>query len=149
MTNFVEVTDGLELALGHRPKYKDLPKLKQEGVTHLVTLLSAREGGTEVQSAARYEGIGVVWMPLPKADVSTFDIEEFNLAIHYLSRVRGRMFVHCSAGIHRTGMVGYAILRNLGYTPEQAKATLAKLRPITANQVTEDRLSDVEGIIVT
>jgi protein tyrosine/serine phosphatase len=53
----------------------------------------------------------------------------------------GRLVVHCSAGIHRTGMFGYALLRQFGLDPEVARAKLAELRQVTAHGVGPDRLA--------
>ena len=40
--------------------------------------------------------------------------------------------VHCAAGIHRTGMVGYALLRLNGFSQEQALDILRTIRPQSA-----------------
>jgi len=40
--------------------------------------------------------------------------------------------MHCSAGIHRTGMMGHAVLRLAGLDAAEAQATLRRLRVVTA-----------------
>jgi protein tyrosine/serine phosphatase len=50
-------------------------------------------------------------------------------------------YIHCSAGIHRTGMITYGLLRYLGKDKNDAKQTLLNLREVTANQVGEERLT--------
>jgi protein tyrosine/serine phosphatase len=52
----------------------------------------------------------------------------------------GRIYLHCSAGIHRTGMIAAALLFHLGHDDEQTRAILAALRPLTASDVGEARL---------
>ena len=37
----------------------------------------------------------------------------------------GKRGLHCSAGIHRTGMLGYALLRQLGLSAEAARSNTA------------------------
>jgi hypothetical protein len=80
-------------ALTHRPKLKALPAMRAAGVTHLVTLLSASEGAPAVGAAARAAGLA---------------------ALSNLIAAGAHVAVHCSAGIHRTGMFGYALLRTCG-----------------------------------
>ena len=97
------------VAIGHRPKVRLLPALKTAGVTHLVTLLSEREGALALGSAAR-------------------------------------VVIHCSAGIHRTGMFSYALLRVCGLDPDAAMSTLARLRAVTAQGIGEQRVSWAEDL---
>lgn len=47
-------------------------------------------------------------------------------------REEGRVYLHCSAGLHRTGMVAYA--------SDEAIAFIRKLRSLTADELTEERL---------
>lgn len=53
----------------------------------------------------------------------------------------GRVYVHCSAGLHRTGMVANAFLRWHGLSAADALALLTELRPLTAEQVGPERLA--------
>jgi hypothetical protein len=52
------------VALTHRPKLKALPALRAAGATHLVTLLSRREGAPALGSAAQAAGLGWIWVEL-------------------------------------------------------------------------------------
>jgi hypothetical protein len=52
------------VALIHRPKIKLLPRLKAAGVTHLVTLLSRREGALVMGSAAKAAELEWIWVEL-------------------------------------------------------------------------------------
>jgi protein tyrosine/serine phosphatase len=49
--------------------------------------------------------------------------------------------IHCSAGIHRTGMIANALLRSLGLTADEAKAGLLTMRQVTHDGVGEHRLA--------
>ena len=51
----------------------------------------------------------------------------------------GRIFVHCAAGIHRTGMIIYGLLRSMSFTQDVAKTTLHTLRPVTGEGLGESR----------
>ena len=45
-----------------------------------------------------------------------------------------RIFIHCAAGIHRTGAFTYGLLRYMGYSAEIAKEKINLLRTITYQQ---------------
>ena len=53
----------------------------------------------------------------------------------------GRVYVHCSAGLHRTGMFAHAFLRHRGLTSPEAVETIAALRPLTAAELTPERMA--------
>ena len=48
--------------------------------------------------------------------------------------------MHCSPGIHRTGMIVYALLRYLQISKEEALQKLKLMRDITFQEVKESRL---------
>jgi protein-tyrosine phosphatase len=133
------------LALTHRPKMRDLPALRAEGVTHLVTLLAANEGAEQIGEAAQRAGLEWIWLPLVGAAVPDLarddELRDALRHICELVNAGSQVVVHCSAGIHRTGMVGYAILRQFGLDTAAARAMLAVLRTITADGVGDDRLA--------
>ena len=57
--------------------------------------------------------------------------------------------VHCAAGIHRTGIVGYTLLRILGgLGTEEAYAALGNMRKETFNGVEEWRIKIAEKDLV-
>ena len=53
----------------------------------------------------------------------------------------GKVFIHCSAGIHRTGMVTYGLLCSMGLSAADAMAILNSLRAETGEGVGEHRLA--------
>ena len=69
------------------------------------------------------------------------DIEEMLRQVAAVLRTGGRIFVHCSAGIHRTGMITYALLRSVGLDPLAARDTLALLRKETRDGIGDERLA--------
>jgi protein-tyrosine phosphatase len=50
------------------------------------------------------------------------------------------MLIHCSAGIHRTGMVAYALLRRRGLSRDDALGVLGEARRHTREGVQERHL---------
>jgi len=145
-TNVVLVKIGAgALALTHRPKVKDLPVLHAAGATHLVTLLADNEGARQVGDAAQRAGLSWVWLPFQGAGVPDRSRDvELRLALGNLRDLvlgGNQLVMHCSAGIHRTGMVGYALLRQLGLAAPEAREKLAELRAVTSDGVGTDRLA--------
>lgn len=59
------------------------------------------------------------------------------------------IYLHCSAGIHRTGFFAYILLRLMGFDAAAALNELAELRGVTANQVGDDRIKLAEGTVAT
>lgn len=136
---------GGAVALSHRPKRSDVPLLPALGVTHVVTLLSDREGAKEIGDAVRHAGMAWIWCPM--ANGQPPDAQATEVIRPVLAELAGlvaggaAVLVHCSAGIHRTGMFGYALLRQLGLDPVAARARLGELRVVTAEGVGERRLA--------
>ena len=62
----------------------------------------------------------------------------------YLQNNEERALLHCAAGMHRTGMVSYTILRLSGLDPDTAYKSLAKMRRITYEEVGEWRIQMAE-----
>ena len=56
--------------------------------------------------------------------------------------------LHCAAGLHRTGISGYCLLRFSGLHPAAAHAGLATMRQVTHDEVGEWRLRLADDIIV-
>jgi predicted protein tyrosine phosphatase len=142
---------GGALALTHRPKLKTIPALRGLGATHLVTLLAEREGAKQIGSAATAAGLTWLWMPLDGGDVPcaarTAELRPRLVAIATTIGNGSKVVVHCSAGIHRTGMIGYALLRQLGMSADAAREKLPELRSVTAEGVGSDRLAWGDSLV--
>lgn len=141
---------GGQLALGHRPGREGPAELRLQGATHLVTLLSESEGAEAIGAAAREAGLEWRWLPMPSARVPEASEEaRYREALAELAALLedgARLYLHCSAGIHRTGMIGFALLRRMGYPEEEARALLRALREETAAGVGEERLAWGAGL---
>lgn len=136
---------GGRLALGHRPKKSALVALASEGCTHVLTLMAEREGAPQVGEFSRATGLRWLWFPLDNGDplpaARARDAHDLLDQLTSLLHAGGSVFVHCSAGIHRTGMITNALLRRLGLPQGQARAALRELRQVTAEGVGEHRLA--------
>lgn len=142
----------MKLIIGPRPGKKSLEQIKQQGVTHLVTLLAEHE---DAAASGRITGkIGAAWVHIPIDGGHLDKLAEFNLAGAFkaLSEAgaledNAVVYLHCSAGIHRTGFVAYALLRSRGASPDEARKQLADIRQVTLDQVGEDRLALADELL--
>lgn len=133
------------LAIAHRPARKAFSSLKEQGCTWLVTLLSEKEGADALRADAEREGIQWLWLPLanaqpPQPEREQEILESLKLIVSLLDN-GNRVLIHCSAGIHRTGMIAYALLRHVGVPRDAARSALKQMRAETAENVGEVRLA--------
>jgi protein-tyrosine phosphatase len=140
----VDVAGG-RLCIGHRPGKRSFPELRKAGVAHVVTLLAASEGAESVIRRIEDAGMVSLWLPLSGAD-PVEDPEKIAEITRCFAEVASlidcgqTVFIHCSAGIHRTGMIAYALLRYLGLSSIGARELLGRMRPLTLAEVREERL---------
>jgi hypothetical protein len=131
------------LAIGHRPALRKLSGLSGSGITHVATVLSASEHAQGIGDAVRAAGLGWIWIELgstknlPKR--RTPEIVKALDELEALLKHGARIYLHCSAGIHRTGMIAAALLFHLGHREQETRAALERLRPITARDMGEER----------
>lgn len=128
---------GGQLAIGHKPGAKLSDALVRGGCTLRVSLLSLEE-------SAREPSEGVYRLPLqgakpPAASRDSEVIDAFDHIDVELSR-GGRVYIHCSAGLHRTGMFTFALLRHRGLAREEAVVLVRAMRELTADELTEERM---------
>lgn len=140
------------IILGPRPGKKSLPHLKDLGLTHCVTLLSEKEGGPLIERLSRQMNADWVWFPLSGGTHETLSqIDPHDLANTIGKALAGtpapNIYLHCSAGIHRTGFIAYLLLRLSGYEPSDAQAALENMRGVTADQVGPERLELADQLL--
>ena len=140
------------LILGPRPGKKSKDHIKGQGVTDILTLLSPREQAETISKIAK--SIGAAWhhFPIDGGHLETLSkVDPARLFLIYddILRTAGTdepvIYLHCSAGIHRTGFAIYLLLRYRGLSADAARAEVKKLRPVTSEQVGEDRIELAES----
>ena len=117
--------------------------MKAAGLTHIATVLSEAEGARAIGAAAERNELGWIWialgstknLPARRKPEILSGLEEMRAAIDG----GGRVYLHCSAGLHRTGMIAAALLFHLGHTEADTRAALAALRALTASEMGEAR----------
>ena len=111
------------------------------GATDVVTLQRADEGRAELADEIRDAGLAWTHAPLSgKRLAAPGDGAALDRALRTaLARARrgARVVVHCSAGVHRTGLVVYGVLRLAGRDVEGALAALLRARAVTHEEVTK------------
>ncbi len=132
------------LAIGHRLKHKQMQLLPLLGVSHVLTLLSASEGARAIRTLLEDTGITWLWLPLESGDPPpterSSEIRALLRQVEVALDSGGAIYVHCAAGLHRTGMITHAYLRHAGYSRASAEAELRNLRNVTAASVGRHRL---------
>ncbi|MCB0349750.1 MAG: dual specificity protein phosphatase family protein [Bdellovibrionales bacterium] len=139
---------GGELQIGHRPQHRKIKNFARDGFTHIVTIQGPSEAALTIGRMVEENNMTWVWLPLSRASVPSSEKED-QIAEEFLSQLTKiftdsehppRVYIHCAAGIHRTGMYTFALLRRLGYTFKQSKRLLYALSPQTAENMGEERL---------
>jgi len=105
--SWVQIGPG-RLALTHRPRLRDIPNLVALGCQRVVTLLSDRERAPQIGKAVRCAGLAWTWLPVahgkpPEGDEDLLLRRGLPELSGYLD-AGAALLLHCSAGIHRTGM---------------------------------------------
>lgn len=129
---------GGQLALGHKPGKALRDQLEQTGCTLVVSLLSASE--SRADSSDHRLRIPLVSADPPDVARDQEVLAGFDHIRHELAK-GGKVYIHCSAGLHRTGMMAYAFLRCSGGAGTEAIALIRELRPLTADELTEARMA--------
>ena len=138
------------LILGPRPGKKSKDRIQAQGVTDIVTLLSAKEQPDTIRKIAT--SIDAAWHHFAMDGGHMDSLQQVDLAELfrlYDNIVQAQdhpvIYLHCSAGIHRTGFIVYLLLRHRGHSPDAARTEVAALRPVTAEQVGDNRLALAEA----
>ena len=110
----VSVRSG-HLAVSNRPKLRAIAGLAAQGCQRIVTIQGRNEAPSQIERAAREAGIAWTWIEAGHGTFPAGDadrqmrrgLEEWVASLESGESV----LVHCSAGIHRTGMLVFAALR--------------------------------------
>ena len=142
-----------DLFLGPRPGKKSVDHLAGLSLTHCCTLLSEREDIAPIKKICGRLECQWLWMPMEGGHMDTLRSVDLAAYVRQLEAALDgvdtpRVYLHCSAGIHRTGFFAYALLRCMGLTSADAVETLAELRQVTADQVGADRLALADEMLL-
>ena len=83
-----------------------------------------------IGEAAQRAHIEWLWLPLdngdPPPEIREPEVRKMLERASLLLECNSSILLHCSAGIHRTGMISYALLRHIGLSQEEARQTLKR-----------------------
>ncbi len=115
----------------------------EAGVTDVVTLQRDDERPDWLPDACAQEGVSWRAFPLSGKRLEHPDdvphLRELMAWADALCAQPGgarRVVLHCSAGLHRTGIGLYLMMRRAGHAPDEAVARVARARPLTASELT-------------
>ncbi len=146
MTELRWVTIGPgRVALSHRPKLKDIAKLADLGCQRVVTIQGDHETPGQIERAVRQAGLEWTWIRVGNAKYPEGEADQLmrrGLQGLTASLEAGEsVLIHCSAGIHRTGMLAFALLRSVGLQEAEALEKIAEMRPQTREGMHKEHLA--------
>lgn len=136
------------LGLWARPHLSKFGEWKEKGLTTVLTLLSTAEEAQRVGAAVI--NAGLVWHWFEQANGKNLPAPQRFDLLHLLKDVNREIdggswvLIHCAAGMHRTGMAAYALLRLRGLDRAAALELMQQMRPVTREGVGEKRLDWVD-----
>jgi hypothetical protein len=110
------------------------------GATDIVTLQRSDEHAPWLPSACAELGLGWHHLPLSGRRLDRREDRETLARVPELlellrSTPARSLVVHCSAGLHRTGVCLYVLLRHAGLSEDDVISTIAAVRPLTAEEL--------------
>ncbi|MEL6535401.1 MAG: tyrosine-protein phosphatase [Bacteroidota bacterium] len=130
--HFVQIFGAGRLALSERPKVKEIPQLVTAGCNQVVFILAPTDKPQGIGRAVEASGLVWHWLQVGHAtELTSIEKSHFRMTVRtiYEQVLKGEsVLLHCSAGLHRTGMFAYALLLRGGLSHEEAMGLLGELR---------------------
>lgn len=139
------------LALSERPKIKEIKQL-QNNCVHMVTILAARgEQAHLLGREAERQGMDWHWLKITKiTDLTVSERHDFKQQIHTTLQALAEdanVVIHCSAGLHRTGVFAYVLLITMGLDATEALQIIRQSKPETAEAFTSKYIQIAESLL--
>eukprot|EP00240_Pyramimonas_obovata_P013620 CAMPEP_0118920928 /NCGR_PEP_ID=MMETSP1169-20130426/348_1 /TAXON_ID=36882 /ORGANISM="Pyramimonas obovata, Strain CCMP722" /LENGTH=243 /DNA_ID=CAMNT_0006861549 /DNA_START=183 /DNA_END=914 /DNA_ORIENTATION=- len=135
------------ISLYHFPSGNQMKQAKQAGCTDIVTLQNPSERIDCINRWCEKLDMGWIqfdfWTEFAEAGQHMKILQLVDEIIAMLKR-GAFVMIHCAAGIHRTGLLAYIVLRRLGMPYREAREYLRVLRPATRECVGDDRIKLAE-----
>jgi Tyrosine phosphatase family len=139
----------------HRPSKNGISILSQYKCNVVVSLLSPSENPHEIGNACKALGLKWLWVPLQGANKKLLEsnnaawiIRKALIEAKDLLMGGNYILIHCAAGIHRTGLFTYALLRICGYDKERTLSTIEKVRSVTYEKCGSKRFELAEALAI-
>jgi len=152
-TKFYTLLNG-SIALSSRPKLKFLSTLATNTqCTTVVSLLSSSESAHQIQNECSKVGLNWLWVDLRGANNRLLASPYAHSVIRKgLGEAKERLLngehllIHCAAGIHRTGIFAYCLLRICNVPLQVTFETIKELRKETFEKCGKHRFDIAESI---
>lgn len=156
--NFYTLKNGSLISCHGKPKKNDLIFLKDKhNLNYVLTILHSGENPEIIKKYCEEIG-NIEWenLPLKGANMALFMNKEVQtMIINFILKIMKEMnekkliiFIHCAAGVHRTGTILYTILRCSGESKENAMEAIKKIRIETWRNCGENRINYAEEFLV-
>ena len=146
-----------QLTVWHRPLFDQVGRLKETiGITMIITIQSHEELPQEIERACKMNGLKYYHLPLGDAtkktlndlEICKFIQDEVNKLYSIFHEKEEKVLIHCGAGIHRSGIVAYSLIRKTGLNSSDSMQVVRGIRRETAQGVGEWRIELVEKNII-
>lgn len=137
-----------------RPGVKDIKNFKKLHNINVILTLQGEQESPEVIKKACAEN-DLEWLHFPVMGAGNFTlfkikdklIEFYVYLFNRLKKEKIKLFVHCAAGVHRTGVFLFGLIRLSGENAETSYKLLKDIRLHTYNHVGKERICYFEDII--
>lgn len=140
-----------------RPSLRSILAFKEVyGLNAILSCITAREKPQLIENKTKECGVKFYNIPFKKAKPNSLQkeetiqmlVEEIKKMYNVLMTENLSLLIHCAAGVRRTGIVLYCILRLNGESKESALEIILKLREETRNGIGDYRVEYAEENIV-
>lgn len=127
------------LAAAGAPSPHRLKEWKAQGATDILTLQRLNEMRSNLAEDVRALGLNGWHRPLSgrrlEASTDRDSLSDLGPILEILKEPGRGLVLHCSAGLHRTGLVFFLLLRSSGLSLEDAVSLIRESRPLTAEEL--------------
>ena len=156
--NFYTLKNGSQISCHGRPKESDIKRLKEEyNVNYILTIQHENEKPETIKKYTE-EIKDITWhnLPLKGANMAIFMNKEVQkmiinnilILLNVMKKNKIVLFIHCAAGIHRTGTILYTILRLCDESIESSMEAIKFIRLDTYRKCGDNRLKYAEEFLV-
>ena len=156
--NFYTLKNGSKISCHARPKEIDIKILKEEYKVNYILTIQDKNENPELIKMYTEEIKGITWdnLPLKAANIGVFINKEIRkLIIDTIIKILNLMkknklvlFIHCAAGIQRTGTILYTILRLCNESKESIMEIIKFIRIEIYEKFGDDRINYAEEFLV-
>lgn len=156
-----KMKNGVGITCHGKPKKGDLIKLHDDfNINYVLTILYPKERPETIQKHCNDISPDIHWenLPLFGANIQYFNqTQTIDLIISFIKGLLNyleihpdtNIFIHCAAGLHRTGTILYTILRCCGESKESVMDAIKAIRFETWRDMGAKRIDYAENTLVS